>query len=350
MAKCNFCFDNIDAGLPPSCVAACPMRVLNFVEVDTSLSLSASFGRQTVDDIQSSIVNGQWSELWELPASEHPFPLPDNSRTEPHLMVKPHREMSNFLEKKIANYEEIRPRKQKSETSLVVFTILMQMAVGAFWAGHWMVDALPLIAYLAIGACLAVGGFFSFAHLGAKRNAWHAPFHLKKSWLSREILFIGLFGAGLLAGLIPQLPDMRMVTSLFGIGLIFSMAYVYRLHTMPAWDTWRTTAGFFITSLLLGHLAMMNLLQITGTIAWGIVAVLLALELALTLSVKPKVEGAVTNLRVGLSAAAMFGAGILFFASNPPGVWISPVLFLLITAEEVIGRVSFYKVLDEKPL
>ena len=36
MAKCNFCFDNIDAGLPPSCVAACPMRVLNFVEVDVT--------------------------------------------------------------------------------------------------------------------------------------------------------------------------------------------------------------------------------------------------------------------------------------------------------------------------
>ena len=198
-------------------------------------------------------------ELWELPASEHPFPLPNNSRTEPHLAVKPHVAMGNDLEKKISNYEEIRPKHQKSEMPLVAFTLLVQMAVGAFWAAQWMTDSIPLIPYLLIGACLGLGGFFSFAHLGAKRNAWRAPFHLKKSWLSREILFVGLFGAGWLAGFV--LPEMKWVTSLLGVGLIYSMAKVYQLRTMPAWNTWRTTAGFFITSALLGQLAMMNVLQ-----------------------------------------------------------------------------------------
>jgi anaerobic dimethyl sulfoxide reductase subunit B (iron-sulfur subunit) len=337
MSKCNFCFDNIDAGLPPSCVAACPMRVLNFVEVDD--------GRQTIDDVQLSTVHSQWSELWALPASEHPFPLPNNSRTEPHLMVKPHVAMGNDLEKKISNYEEIRPKHQKSEMPLVAFTLLVQMAVGAFWAAQWMTESIPLIPYLFIGACLGLGGFFSFAHLGAKRNAWRAPFHLKKSWLSREILFVGLFGAGWLAGFV--LPEMKWITGLFGVGLIYSMAQVYRLRPMPAWNTWRTMTGFFITSALLGQSLMLNLLQSTG---WGIVTVLLALELALTLSAKPKAEGASANLRVGLGAAATLGAGMLALASNPPGVWISPVLFLLIMIEEVIGRVLFYTALDEKPL
>jgi DMSO reductase anchor subunit len=228
---------------------------------------------------------------------------------------------------------------------LVAFTLLVQMAVGAFWAAQWMTDSIPLIPNLFIGACLGLGGFFSFAHLGAKRNAWRAPFHLKKSWLSREILFVGLFGAGWLAGFV--LPEMKWVTSLFGIGLIYSMAQVYRLRPMPAWNTWRTMAGFFITSALLGQSLMLNLLQGTG---WGIVTVLLALELALTLSAKPMAEGAIANLRAGLGAAAMLGAGMLSLASNPPGVWISPVLFLLIMIEEVIGRVLFYTALDDKPL
>ncbi len=331
MSKCNFCFDNIDAGLPPSCVAACPMRVLNFVEVDDGEdALRLRSGRMS---------------LWELPASEHPFPLPNNSRTEPHLAVKPHMAMGNDLEKKISNYEEIRPRHQKSEMPLVVFTLLTQMAVGMFWAAQWMTESIPLIPYLLIGACLAIGGFFSFAHLGAKRNAWRAPFHLKKSWLSREILLVGLFGAGWLAGFV--LPEMKWVTSLIGVGLIFSMAQVYRLHTMPAWDTWRTTVGFFITSLLLGRLSMMNLLQIGG---WGIVFALLALELALALSAKPKAEGISANLRVGLGAAAMLGAGMLSLASNPPGVWTGPVLFLLVMIEEVIGRALFYTALEDRPL
>jgi anaerobic dimethyl sulfoxide reductase subunit B (iron-sulfur subunit) len=340
MSKCNFCFDNIDAGLPPSCVAACPMRVLNFVEVDD--------GRRTTDGGQSSIVNGQWSELWELPASEHPFPLPTNSRTEPHLIVKPHVAMGNDLEKKISNYEEIRPKHQKSEMPLVVFTLLTQMAVGACWAALWMTDSIPLISYLLIGMCLAVGGFFSFAHLGAKLNAWRAPFHLKKSWLSREILFFGLFGAGWLAGFV--MPEIKWGTSLLGVGLIFSMAQVYRLHTMPAWDTWRTTAGFFVTSILLGYVAMLNLLGAkSGDFAVQAI-MLLAVELAMTLSAKPKAKGSVTNWRVGLSAAAMLGAGILLFASNRFGVWISPIIFLLIIIEEVIGRVEFYTALDEKSL
>jgi anaerobic dimethyl sulfoxide reductase subunit B len=340
MSKCNFCFDNIDAGLPPSCVAACPMRVLGFVEVDD--------GRQTIDDIPSSIVNGQWSELWELPASEHPFPLPNNSRTEPHLVVKPHVAMGNDLEKKIYNYEEIRPKNQESELPLVAFTLLVQMAVGMFWAAQWMTNSIPLIPYLLIGVCLAIGGFFSFAHLGVKRNAWRAPFHLKKSWLSREILFVGLFGAGWLMGFV--LPEMKWVTSLLGIGLVYSMARVYQLRPMPAWNTWRTMVGFFITAILLGQLLMMNVLQITGLLAWGIVTVMLVLELALTLSARPKAQWNVNKLRVGLIAGAMVVAGIMSIAPNPLGMWISLPILLMVLVEEIIGRWLFYEALQERAI
>ena len=337
MSKCNFCFDNIDAGLPPSCVAACPMRVLNFVEIDG--------GPWTVDHGQPSTVHGQWSELWALPANEHPFPLPTLSRTEPHLMVKSHVAMSNSLEKVIGNTEEIKPKKQKSEASLVAFTLLTQMSVGMAWAGLWMVDSLSLIPYLLIGVCLAVGGFFSFAHLGAKRNAWRAPFHLKKSWLSREILSAGIFGASWLAGIF--VPEMKWVTALMGAVFVYSMAKVYRLHVMPAWNTWRTTAGFFVTAALLGHAVM---LIVFSTRSGGLAVLgLLVVELTLMLSAKSESRWSGTSLRLGLILASL-GTGILLLASNPPGVWISPVLFLLIAAEEIVGRVLFYTALEERPL
>jgi anaerobic dimethyl sulfoxide reductase subunit B (iron-sulfur subunit) len=329
MAKCNFCFDNIDAGLPPSCVAACPMRVLNFVEVS---ALSEVEGRM---------------QLWELPATGHPFPLPNNSRTEPHLAVKPHRAMSNSFEKMIANSEEIRPKKQKSEASLVAFTLLAQMSVGMALAGLWMTDSLPLIPYLLIGLCLAIGGFFSFAHLGAKRNAWRAPFHLKKSWLSREILTAGLFGASWLAGMF--VPELKWVTAFLGMVFVYSMAKVYRLHVMPAWDTWRTTVGFFITVALLGQSAM-NVLLGGGKFAWGLVAVLLAVELTMMLSAKPKAGWTVHRLRGGLIAVAIVGTGILLVVSNPLGVWISLSIFLIMLIEEIIGRWLFYEALQERAL
>jgi DMSO reductase anchor subunit len=221
------------------------------------------------------------------------------------------------------------------------------MSVGMVWAGLWMTDSVPLIPYLLIGVCLAIGGLFSFVHLGAKRNAWRAPFHLKKSWLSREILTAGLFGASWLAGLF--VPEIKGVTALLGAVFVFSMAMVYRLHVMPAWDTWRTTAGFFVTAALLGQSAM-NVFLRGGKLAWGVVVVLLAAELVVALSGKLKARGSVTSWRVGLSAAAKLGAVILLFASNRFGVWISPVLFLLILAEEIIGRAAFYTALDEKPL
>jgi anaerobic dimethyl sulfoxide reductase subunit B (iron-sulfur subunit) len=34
IGKCDFCVDLLDSGLPPSCVAACPMRALEFGDYD----------------------------------------------------------------------------------------------------------------------------------------------------------------------------------------------------------------------------------------------------------------------------------------------------------------------------
>jgi DMSO reductase anchor subunit len=128
------------------------------------------------------------------------------------------------------------------------------------------------------------------------------------------------------------------------------MAKVYRLRTMPAWDTWWTTASFFITSILLGYLAIMSILQIKWPfVSWGIIALLLLLELVLTISVKPKAKGLAYSLRVGLSIVTILGAGIMAIVPNLPGVWISPILFLLVLMEEVIGRDLFYKALEQRP-
>lgn len=68
MTKCTFCADNLEAGLPPTCVAACPMRALDF---------------------------GERAELEErygpLPAIP---PLPDTALTRPSLALTPHRAAS----------------------------------------------------------------------------------------------------------------------------------------------------------------------------------------------------------------------------------------------------------------
>ena len=104
MSKCNFCYDSLDAGLPPSCVAACPLRALDFVAVEATTSIPAP-----IPTLAPPSAPADRLSLWLLPASAHPFPLPPYSRTEPHLAIRPHPAMANPLAKQIANREELPP-------------------------------------------------------------------------------------------------------------------------------------------------------------------------------------------------------------------------------------------------
>jgi anaerobic dimethyl sulfoxide reductase subunit B (iron-sulfur subunit) len=83
MTKCTFCADHLDRGLPPECVAACPMRALEF---------------------------GEWSEL-EARHGASPcfFPLPDPALTNPSLAIVPHRDTQRAGPRTaaVANREEV---------------------------------------------------------------------------------------------------------------------------------------------------------------------------------------------------------------------------------------------------
>jgi anaerobic dimethyl sulfoxide reductase subunit C (anchor subunit) len=165
-----------------------------------------------------------------------------------------------------------------SEFALVIFTIAAQMSVGAFlvlggvhffatrYAGIEEADKLSDLALLAIGPVLVLGLIVSFLHLGNPINAWRAITNIATSWLSREILFGILFaGSGFLFAFIqwrkigsPALRNIvALVTAVFGVGLVVSMAMVYyTLPSVPAWNHWATLALFFSTTILLGALAI----------------------------------------------------------------------------------------------
>jgi anaerobic dimethyl sulfoxide reductase subunit B (iron-sulfur subunit) len=66
MTKCNFCYDLIAESKEPACVSACPMRVLEFGEIE---QLRAKYG--DVVEIE---------------------PLPSKEITKPALVLKPHRD------------------------------------------------------------------------------------------------------------------------------------------------------------------------------------------------------------------------------------------------------------------
>jgi anaerobic dimethyl sulfoxide reductase subunit C len=200
------------------------------------------------------------------------------------------------------------------ERSLVVFTVLAQTAVGLYWAWGliWWAAAPTagpvvreqlLTPLVAVGPFIATAALASLLHLGSPSRAWRALGNLRTSWLSREVLFLALFAAGwgvlaatvwlgdappaafgtpnwmggapgaaLLAGL------MTALVAIVGAGLVYSMARVYRLRTVPGWDTPLTTATFFLTAIALGALAAT--LAISGVVGAASVAEQAVLVLA----------------------------------------------------------------------
>ena len=289
MTKCNLCCDNLDAGLPPACVAACPLRCLELVNSD-------DLGMEE-----------KGLPLWKVAGTEHPFPLPKLSRTEPHLVIKPHPALQQVgTGTTVSNREEISPSQPRitarGELPLLVFTLLAQMAIGAFWTIftiNWGLGDGPeargitLLPLLAVGVTITAALFASIFHLGTPENAWRALNHLRKSWLSREILFTTGFAGSwaIITGLkLLQIDtsslwiSLAAITGLFGAAALYSMQHVYQMRSIPAWNTSRTFLEFTITTVGLGCLLTGMLLSrdAPGTaITWIALAGMLAFTTAI---------------------------------------------------------------------
>lgn len=163
------------------------------------------------------------------------------------------------------------------EWALIIFTILGQMSVGAFVvlgfvhffavrkAGAEEADRLSDRALLAIGPVLILGMVASLFHLGNPFNAYRAIMNFGTSWLSREILFGVAFAV--LGGVFAIMQWRKIgsfglrnviawITAVVGLVFVYSMSQVYMLPTQPSWDAVATPVSFFVTTFLLGALAI----------------------------------------------------------------------------------------------
>ncbi len=352
MTKCNLCYDNLDAGLPPACVAACPLRCLELVEING----------QGMGD--------KGLALWEIPGAEHPFPLPKYSRTEPHLVIKPRGGTQQVgVGTTVSNREEtspVRPRATaRDEIPLILFTLLAQMAIGAFgtifmilWLFNDKLAAgqITFVPLLAVGVAITVALLVSFFHLGTPKNAWRTLNHLRKSWLSREIFFTSGF-----AGLWAIYTGMRLfhigtfwvgaslaaVTALCGLIALYSVQSVYRLRSVPAWNTKRTLLEFTISSVGLGCLLTGALLPQNvpaSIIRWIALAAVVAFSAACLVIITAATKGTAVlcKLRTGLLLAGLLGALALSIWPSGAGMGGISLLFIIALAEEAIGRWLFY--------
>ena len=127
-------------------------------------------------------------------------------------------------------------------------------------------------------------------------------------------------------------PSLHSLTALLGLALIDCMAQVYRLHSVPAWDSWRTELRFFLSAALLGILGMtpllawMHLRPLQWPQAGLLVLALLITQAAITWNKPLSLER--KGLQLALILFALICSSALFFI--PAAFQLFSALFVLL--------------------
>lgn len=158
--------------------------------------------------------------------------------------------------------------------TLVIFTFLSQLAIGAFVA-FFILDAMKekvskkvgFITLCTIFAISVVAVIVSLFHLGHPFAAYKAILNAGQSWLTREILFFPAFILFVVlytffAKTKKSKQALGIITSLIGGITIFCTAMIYTIPSMPAWDNGTTVAAFLVTALLLGPILVQLIVSI----------------------------------------------------------------------------------------
>ena len=164
-----------------------------------------------------------------------------------------------------------------NEWPLVFFTILSQLSVGILFAAFVLsfflkdTDApalaelkriLILVALGSIGVALII----SFLHLASPQHAVYAITNPGSSWLSREILLAIMYFLSLMICFTSwqyNIPHRSMFEYFFlaslitGVIMVWAMASVYMIPTVPLWNSPSTPVSFFNTALMLGSGALL---------------------------------------------------------------------------------------------
>ncbi|AFQ43128.1 dimethyl sulfoxide reductase anchor subunit family protein [Desulfosporosinus meridiei] len=153
------------------------------------------------------------------------------------------------------------------ETALLIFTLCLQAAIGSMifiTLGKQLYKDKQFKVAALISAGLSVAGVLaSFVHLGQPFSALNSLSNLGSSWLSKEALLAGIFmGIAVLYAFVqyyrPESQGLNTVLRWAGcaVGLVtvFSMAKVYTMASVPAWDGMNTFVDFYTTAIALGAL------------------------------------------------------------------------------------------------
>lgn len=256
VSKCDLCTHRLDEGRPPACVQACPAGAIQIETVPLQ------------EVLENYLQDGAGPAL----------PSPAISMPSTKITLPPGMDPGDF---KRVDRHFVQP--EASHPSLVWMTVLTQLGLGGV-ATVFLVDllrtcwglsladgqTLGLLAPFLIGvAGLSLAA--SVLHLGRPAFVYRALRNWRTSWLSREVLGLGLFAgiASLYAAFLLATEGLPVLESaalgggsarlllggamlLVGGAGVYCSSMIYRVPARPAWNTARTTADFFLVALVLG--------------------------------------------------------------------------------------------------
>lgn len=276
------------------------------------------------------------------------------------------------------------------EFPLVIFTVLSQSAIGAFilcnialCRGKLATDIRARLnkAMFAIWVLMGLALALSTMHLGMPFRAMNSLIRAGQAPLSNEIIGASAFaGLGFICWLINwRKPEgsglskaLGILTVLAGLFFLWAMSNVYRIPTVPVWDTYWTLVGFAGTTLIGGSIlasvlfsaAKVNscnssccivrgspllfagigiVLGLTATIAQ--IAEMAALQHAPLRDLPELIKACVCLSSIRL---VLLLVGIALWAfqmrrkDTPPSTAALFIAFLVIIAAEMCGRLVFY--------
>lgn len=278
-----------------------------------------------------------------------------------------------------------------NEWPLVFFTLLSQISMGILMAGLvvfiFMRNSdfatsleMKRMAILIAMVCMGAALLLSFTHLARPAHSVYAFGNLASSYLSREILLAAIFAGALFLIWIllkfslisPAAFVYLYLAALFaGLVLVWTMAKIYMIPTIPAWNTPLTLIKFYNSGLLIGSgVLMLMLIYFSGKgitvnrldAAIRVVFILIAIGTfihVLTTFVSP---GAPENLTIGFpiptipgwikvtrSVLLLLGFVLMLWWFRSFNASVSQINhlpayigFLLLLLAEITGRYIFY--------
>jgi DMSO reductase anchor subunit len=291
--------------MAPACVNACPTHAITVEKVDVA-AWRADHRAADAPELPSG----------DLTLSTTRIELPRDVPTETFA----------------ASDWSLRP--EHPHWSLVWLTLLSQLAVGvSATAGSAAERALAA----GLAGTALVGALF---HLGRPAVAYKALRNLRRSWLSREVALLSVYG--LLAMVAVLVPAARAPAAAVGLAGLYASARLYVVPGRPAWDTPLTIVRFVATAAVLGP-------ALTGHRMWSVVGVGIALSatvanwLRLSRGTGRPWRGPL-RLELGWFSRwtalrfASAGLGVLALLIGLPAL----VGFVFLAAGELIGRWLFY--------